>query len=66
MSTRFSSQGRAKLRAFMRYCFAENTQLSPSMTQKPDTSGLGGDFTIVHIRVNRLLDRTTNLSGVFK
>ena len=26
-STGFSSQGRAKLRAFPRYCFMENTQL---------------------------------------
>ena len=29
------SQGRAKLRAFPRYFFVENTQLSPSLTQKP-------------------------------
>ena len=30
--TGFSSQGRAKLRDFPRYCIAENTQLSPSLT----------------------------------
>ena len=26
------------LRAFPRYCFEENTQLSPSLTQKPGTT----------------------------
>ena len=31
----FSSQGRAKLRAFPRNFTAESTQLSPSLTQKP-------------------------------
>ena len=36
--TGFSSQGRAKLRAFPRYCSAENTKLSPSLTRKPGMS----------------------------
>ena len=35
LSTGFSRQGRAELRAFLRYRFAENTQLSPSLTRKP-------------------------------
>ena len=35
--TGFSSQGRAKLRAFPCRCTAENMQLSPSLTQKPYT-----------------------------
>ena len=35
LGTGFSSQWRAKLRTFLLYCFAENTQLSPSLTWKP-------------------------------
>ena len=34
-TTRFSSRRRTKLHVFLRYCFMENTQLSPSLTQKP-------------------------------
>ena len=33
--TGFSSQGGAKLRAFLCYCIAEDTQLGPLMTPKP-------------------------------
>ena len=33
--TGFSSQRKAKLDAFLRFCFAENTQLHNSMTRKP-------------------------------
>ena len=37
LPTGFSSQGRAKLGAFPRFCLTENMQLSPSLTQKPGT-----------------------------
>ena len=33
--TGFSSQGRAKLCAFLHYCISENTQPSPTLTRKP-------------------------------
>ena len=33
--TGFSCQGRAKLCAFLRYCYAETMQLSPSFTRNP-------------------------------
>ena len=37
LGTGFSSQGRAKLHAFPRYCFPDYTQLCPSLTRRPGT-----------------------------
>ena len=47
--TGFSSQGRAKLRAFLRYCTAKNTQLSLSLTRKPCRDSPTYPHTLTHV-----------------
>ena len=47
-STGFLRHG--KLHAFPRYRFAENTQLSPSLTQKPGNTSTSFDLTVLTFR----------------
>ena len=54
--TEYWSQGKAKLRAFLRYCGAENTQPSPSFTPRLGRLWDCSDFKLASRRLYTGLD----------